>query len=532
VHQRKNESHGAITGTGVKKTPSAEVVINRKSRFYIITAALLTIFLASLDALVMAAAMPTIVTDLGGLHLYSWVFSAYLLSRAVSLPVFGKLSDQLPAKKLFNISIILFITGSVLAGAAQSMLQLIVFRALQGIGAGGNFALAYTVLADISSPEKRGKMMAMASFVWGVSSVLGPTFGGFMVSYFSWRWIFFINVPLGSISLFGISLYLIEIREKRSDSSIDYLGALTLSVTIVTLLTAFLLAGRGYNWLSPQIIGFFAITGASAVAFFYAEKRAPHPIMPLRFFNLRGFRSGNGSAFFSSFAIFSLFAFSPLFIQGALGKTPAQVGLAMMPLSIGWSVGALLCGQLVYRFQEKPYALLGAFFMVSASALTLTFSPASSLMACSITLALSGLGMGLVSMATLLIVQNSLDASDLGVATTSHQFARTLGGTMGIGIAGSLATARITAFIEVLLDSGLREKVPPHLLHQIQQNAENLFRPDVQALLAADINQSLHEAVGRGVMVVFGAALLASFICLVCSFRLPRRPKSIHCDED
>ncbi len=332
---------------------SLETAINAKSRSYIIVASLLALFLGALDAMVMSAAMPTIVSELGGLHLYSWVYSAYLLARAVALPVFGKLADIFRSRRLFIISICIFLLGSVLAGLAHSMMQLILSRVLQGIGAGGNFALVYIVLADVSSPEDRGKTLSLGSFIWGLASVLGPTFGGFVVTYFSWRWIFFVNVPLGMFSLLGIAVYLVEVRDKKKEAAIDYWGALTLSTAILGLLTVFLLAGRSYDWISPQIIGLSMITTAAGAAFFYAEKRAPEPILSLEFFGSRGFSIGNGSAFLASFTIFSLFAYSPLFIQGALGKTPLQMSVAMLSLSLGWSVGALACGQIVNRFGQK-----------------------------------------------------------------------------------------------------------------------------------------------------------------------------------
>jgi EmrB/QacA subfamily drug resistance transporter len=399
------------------------------SRFYIIGAALLALFLSALDTLVMGAAIPTIVADLGGLHLYSWVFTAYLLTRAISLPIFGKLCDLFSNKNLYIISIVIFLLSSICAGIANSMTQLTLSRALQGVGAGGNFALAYIVLADISAPEKRGKMMALISFVWGLSSVLGPPLGGFIVHYVSWRWIFFINIPLGGLALFGILIYLKETREKKRKASIDYLGALTLSTTIFALLTAFLVGGRTYSWTSPQIILLLLITMISAIAFYHVEKRAKEPILPLDFFRVKGFSIGNGAAFFASFGIFSLSAFSPLFIQGALGKTPAQLGLAMIPLSLGWSVGAWACGQMVHLVKEKPSALLGSYLLVAGSGMTLFFSTSTTLVSCSIVLAIAGLGMGFVSISTLLLVQNSLSNSDLGVATASHQFSRTLGGT-------------------------------------------------------------------------------------------------------
>jgi len=521
---QENQNKTALNaGTELHEAPlPPELLISLKNRIFIIVAALLALFLGALDALVMGAAMPSIVAHLGGLHLYSWAFSSYLLSRAVALPLFGKLCDLYSSKKLFNVSICIFLVGSVSAGISQNMTQLILSRMIQGIGAGGSFALTYIVLSDISSPEKRGKMMSIASFVWGVASVLGPTIGGFIVNYFSWRWIFFINIPVGAVSLLGIFLYLIETREKRKAVSIDYLGILTLSSTILALLTAFLLAGRSYDWLSFQIVGLFAITAGTGFAFYHVEKRAKEPILSIDFFKLKGFRVGNGAAFFASFAIFSLSSFSPLFIQGALGKTPAQLGLAMVPLSLGWSFGALFCGQVVNLIGKRTASILGGVFMVVGSTMTLWFSSATSLMLCSIALAVAGLGMGFVSIATLLIVQNSVDISNLGIVTASHQFTRTLGGTIGIGISGSLVTVTFLNALEKVLSFDLQQKIDPELFSRIQQNVENIFRPEIQTLLSTDVQRTLQEAVGHGVMPMFWASLLASIVCLVFSILLPR----------
>ena len=499
-----------------------EQLISLKNRIFIIVASLLALFLAALDALVMGAAMPSITAHLGGLHLYSWAFSSYLLSRAVALPLFGKLCDLYSSKKLFNVSICIFLAGSVSAGISQNMTQLILSRVIQGIGAGGSFALTYIVLSDISSPEKRGKMMSFASFVWGVASVLGPTIGGFIVNYFSWRWIFFINIPVGAVSLLGIFLYLIETREKREAVSIDYLGMLTLSSTILALLIAFLLAGRSYPWLSFQIVGLFTVTAGAGVAFYHVEKRAKEPILSMDFFKLKRFRLGNGAAFFASFAIFSLFSFSPLFIQGALGKTPAQLGLAMMPLSLGWSFGALACGQLVNLIGKRTASILGGVLMVLGSAMTLWFSSGTSLVLCSIILTVAGLGMGFVSIATLLVVQNSVDISNLGVATASHQFTRTLGGTIGIGISGSLVTVTFLNALEKVLSLDLHQEMDLELLSRIQQNVGNIFLPEIQTLLSTDVQRGLQEAVGHGIMPVFWISLLASSVCLVLAILLPR----------
>ena len=506
-----------------QKPTAPEDLISRKSRYCIIAAVLLALFLGALDALVMSAAMPTIVSDLGGMHLYSWVFSAYLLTRAVSLPLFGKLADLFKNKALYGVSISIFLLGSVAAGFSQSMTQLILSRVLQGIGAGGNFALVYIVLADISSPERRGKMLSLASFIWGLASLLGPTIGGVIVTYFSWRWIFFINVPLGGLSLAGIFLFLVETREKSKKTTIDYLGILSLTLTVFSLLTACLLAGRNYAWTSVQIIGLLAVTAGFGYILFLVEKRAQEPILPILFFRIRAFSIGNGASFFSAFAIFSLFAFSPLFIQGALGKTPLQLGIVMLVFSMGWSLGALFCGQAVHRLRQKPSAVAGGILMVAGCAFTLMFSTTTSLVECSLVFGVIGLGMGFVSIPTLLIVQNSLDIADLGVATASHQFSRTLGGTIGIGIAGSFVSASLAGGMETLIKSGLLDKLPPSLQVRVQHNLENLFRPEVQALLSPQIKSSLQNAVVQGVSLVFWITLAVSVIALVLCLLLPRQ---------
>ncbi len=498
------------------------ILISGRKRIFVILSALLALFLGALDTLIMGAAMPTIVSDLGGIELYSWVFSVYLLSRAVSLPIFGKLCDLFSSKMLYLVSLVIFLIGSIFAGMSLSMTQLTFFRAIQGIGSGGNFALAYIVLADLSPLEKRGKMMSLISFVWGVSSVLGPTIGGFIVNYFSWRWIFFINIPLGIIALVGIGIYLEETREKKSGASIDYLGALTLSTAILALLTAFLLGGRSYPWMSLPILGLISLTLCSGVLFNFIERRATEPILPISFFKIRGFSMGNASAFLASFAIFSLSAFSPLFIQDALGKTPAQLGLAMVPLSLGWSMGALFCGQVVHLLKERPAALLGAVLLLAGCSLTLTFSSTTSLAACSVVLAVAGLGMGFISISTLLIVQNSLSPEDLGIATASQQFSRTLGGTIGIGISGSLVTERLQESIQALIPPNVLDKVMPSFSTHLQQGIENIFRPEIQSLLAPNIRTALRESVAQGVSVVFWASVIMALLCLFFSYRLPK----------
>jgi MFS family permease len=370
-------------------------------------------------------------------------------------------------------------------------------------------------------------MMSLASFIWGVASILGPSIGGFIVNYISWRWVFFMNLPLGALSFLGIYSYFKETREKRDKVSVDILGLTSLSITVLSLLTAFMLAGEGHPWLSLEITGLLTLSVGVGAAFYFIEKHAAEPVIPLSFFAVQSFRLGNAAVFFCSFAIFGLVAYSPLFIQGALGKTPVELGLAMVSLSLAWSAGALLCGQTIHRVGHKNSAIIGAFFLLLGCGMTLFFSSSTTFTACFIALGFAGLGMGFVSISTLLIVQNSVAEKDLGIATASNQFSRTLAGTIGVGISGSLASSRIAKGMEAIVSSNKNLDIPTELVDEISRNVETLFHPDVQASLPPALLASLHQLVGEGVMVVFILSMVMTSITAVFCFMLPKTSKPI-----
>jgi EmrB/QacA subfamily drug resistance transporter len=520
-----NDSPGPAT---CRAAPGAVgCALDRRSRVLIIGAALLSLFLGALDSLVMSAAMPTVVAELGGLDLFSWVYSAYLLARTVALPIFGKLADIYRTKTLYAVAILLFSVASFAAGFSHSMGFLILCRVAQGIGAGGNFALVYIVLADISLPAERGKTLSLGSFVWGLASVLGPTLGGFIVGYFSWRWIFFVNVPLGILSLVGVALYLVETRPKKAEAAIDYAGAAALSAAVLSVLFVFLLGGQTYPWGSPVIFTLCAASAAFGGLFYWFERRAREPILPLAFFGRRGFSAGNAAVFMGSFAIFAFFGFAPLFIQGALGQSPMQVGSTVLSLSLGWSIGSLVLGRLVHRWGSKASASAGAAIMAAGCGLTLTFRATTSLSTCFWVFSLVGVGMGFVVLATLLVVQESVPPSDLGVATASNQFARNLGATVGVGVCGSLFTTRFSEAVAAVLAGSIAKRLSPNLASQIHQHADNIFRPEVQAQLEPTVLAQLQAAVGQGVIPVFVAATAAAVVCFFLCLALPRdrRPR-------
>lgn len=489
-----------------------------QGRAWIIGAALLALFLGALDALVMSAAMPTIITELGGLSLYAWVYSAYFLARAVSLPVFGKLSDLFPTKGLFLFSIGLFILASMAAGASPSMGFLVAARVFQGIGAGGIFALVYVVLSDVSLPGQRAKTLSLASSIWGISSVIGPTLGGFIVTFFSWRWIFFINLPLGLLSLAGIALFFREFRQKPGQVHLDWAGVTCMSGFILGLLTLVMVGGRELAWDSPQLILLVLTTLLLGAGFYVAEKRAKDPILDFQFFRYPGFALGNILAFCASFSIFALFAYAPLFLQGALAKTPLQVGYAMLSLSLGWSLGSLLIGRVMHGVGQKRATLAGVLLMVLGCGLTLGFSRTTSMSECLLVFQVVGFGMGFITLSTLLIVQDSLSPEDLGVATSFHQFSRTLGGTIGVGLCGGLVTARLLNRLEA---AGSR--LPEDLLARLQESMENLFQAEFQALIPREAGIILQEAVAQGVYSAFVIVFVVSLISLGLVAFLPGR---------
>lgn len=488
-----------------------------RDRTLAIWAALIALFLGALDALVMSAAMPSIVAELGGLPLYAWVYSTYFLARAVSLPVFGKLADIYDSKTIFLVSIALFILASVAAGLADSMTFLIVSRVFQGIGAGGNFALVYIVLSKVAPPGKRAQTLSLGSSVWGISSVIGPTLGGFIVSYFSWRWIFFINIPIGLLSLAGIALFLKLPPESGRKPSLDLLGILLFSCAVLGVLTIFTIGGRDIAWASPSMLVLAGVTSVLSALFYFAEKKAVDPMIDFSYFRLRNFSLGNGAIFLASFTIFSFFAYAPLYIQGSLGLTPMEVGLAMVSLSLGWSLGAMFFGWVSNSGYERSWAIAGALVLLAGSLLTLRFGMETTMLECFFAFFVVGVGMGFVSLATLIIVQNSVEGQDLGIVTSFHQFGRSLGGTIGVGICGGLVTTGLFGAIE-------RSSVflPPDLIGTLQQSIENVLLPEFQKSIPVAALETIRGAVLSGVFSVFIIVSASSFLCLLCCLLLAK----------
>jgi len=423
-----------------------------------------------------------------------------------------------PSRVLFLFSITLFVVASIAAGCSQSMVSLVVTRVFQGIGCGGIFALVYVVLSDVSTPVQRAKTISFASVVWGIASLVGPTLGGFIVTWFSWRWIFFINIPLGIFSLVGITLYFKENREKPVDRDLDILGATLMSGFILGLLTLIITGGRELPVSSVPYILIAITTVISGIWFYKVEVKAANPVLNFNFFKSSSYTLGNVLVFFFFFAIFSLFAYAPIFLQGALSQSPIEVGYAMVSLSIGWSVGSLLAGRNMHNIGQWKMIVIGAVFVVVGTGMTLTFSLATGMMECFVTFLIVGLGMGFVSLTTLLVVQNSVEPADLGTATSFHQFSRTMGGTIGVGLCGGVVTDRLVSELTVT-----GQNLPDALIEMLKESTANLFQAEFQAIIPKGLEPALQDAVLSSVYLAFIIVFIVSVINLGLSLLLPKK---------
>ncbi|MDT9692245.1 MFS transporter [Streptomyces sp. P9(2023)] len=477
-----------------------------------IGALLLGMLLAALDQTIVSTALPTIVSELGGMEHLSWVVTAYMLASTAATPLWGKLGDQYGRKKLFQAAIVIFLVGSALCGIAQNMPQLIGFRALQGLGGGGLMVLSMAIVGDLVSPRERGKYQGLFGAVFGATSVLGPLLGGLFTEHLSWRWVFYINLPIGVVALFVIAAVL-HIPVSRTKHTIDYLGTFLIASVATCLVLVASLGGTTWAWGSPQIIGLAVLGAVLLVWFVYVEGRAAEPVLPLKLFRIRTFTLVSVISFVVGFAMFGAMTYLPTFLQVVQGVSPTMSGVHMLPMVLGLLITSTASGQIVSRTGRwKVFPIAGTGLTALGLLLLNELTETSSTWEMSAYFFVFGAGLGLVMQVLVLVVQNAVSYQDLGVATSGATFFRSIGASFGVAVFGTIFTNRL----RTKLDDALAGQALPPGTGPDQIAAD----PRAIAELPPDLQQPVLHAYATSITDVFLYAAPVVLVAFVVAWFL------------
>lgn len=493
------------------------------ARRWAITAGVMTgMFIAALEATVVGTAMPTVIASLGGINHYSWVFSAYIVTSTVTVPVWGKLSDLYGRRLLYQLGIGVFLLGTLLSGLSSSMTELIIFRAIQGLGAGALIPLGMTIIGDTFTLHERARMQAYFSGVWGLSSVIGPVIGGFITDQLSWRWVFFINLPIGIVAAIIIGFALKEPKLKQKPT-IDYYGAALLMLAISLLMLAMVEGGKSLSSIvAPENLALFALSIALLGLFAWVEKRASDPIIPYRLFQNRTVAASVGAGFLGGIGMFGAISFVPLFAQGALGMTATEAGSLLTPLMLSWVSMSVVGGRLLLRISYRTITIVGFIILTVGFSLLAMFGTGTPRFWLYAELVLIGAGLGFTMLTLLIAVQQAVDRSQLGVATSLNQFSRAIGGAFGVAVMGVALTIGLGAQLHKMAD----KPGSPFTHLQAEEFAENpnaLIEPHAKAQLPSQTLATLQDAMAAAIHPVFWVGSVVSLLALFAALLLPRR---------
>jgi EmrB/QacA subfamily drug resistance transporter len=479
--------------------------------------------LAALDQTIVGTALPTIVGQLGGINHYSWVVTAYLLASTASTPLYGKMADLYGRRPVFLFSIGTFLVGSLLAGMSQNMIQLIITRGIQGVGAGGLMTLAFTIISDVVSPRERGRYQGLFGAVFGLSSVAGPLAGGYFAET-NWRWIFYINVPLAILAIVICYRVMRLIPFKRREHAIDWLGAGLLVAGVSCLLLALSWGGNQYPWGSPLIIGLFVAGGVLAVLFILQEARVSEPILPLRLFARRTFVLANAASFVLGLVMFGSIIFFPLYLQIVKGASPTASGLLMLPMMAGIIVTSVLSGRAMSRIgRYKWFPVAGSVVLVAGMLLFTRLQVDTSLWVAFIYMVVIGVGLGLCMQSLILAVQNAVEPRDLGAGTSAATFFRSLGGSFGVAILGAVLSSRLTSGLAARLPPAIAQ-LPPAQAAAVQAGGGgkiSINEPSKILALPGPIRTAIQDALVNSLHTVFLVAGLIAILAVVVTVALP-----------
>jgi len=481
--------------------------VKETNRRLVVAAVMLGTFLAALDTSIIGTAMPTVIGQLGGISLYSWVFSAYLLTSTTTVPIYGRLADLYGRKPVFLISAGIFLLGSILCGAAQSMPQLAAFRAIQGLGAGGIIPVTLTILGDIFNVEERARIQGLIGAVWGSSAIAGPTVGGVIVDYADWRWVFYINIPFG-IAAGALLWWFLQERVERKRHRIDFTGTLTMTFSITSLLLGLLRVGEGASWQDPVVLGLLILAALLLVIFVWNESRVAEPILPLHLFRSRIIAVIFPASILIGAGLFGITSYLPLFVQGVLGGRAIDAGLVLAPSSICWSIASVLSGRMILKLGYHVSVIAGVASMVAGGLLLQTVPHNDSMWLAALAGGVFGTGMGLSTTAFVISVQNAVEWSERGIATASIMFARTIGGSIGVAVLGTILSSVVAKRLGNADES--------------LQTANALLEPTLRAQLSPETLERLRLAMVDGLTYVYGGVLLVAIAALAVVFLFPR----------
>ena len=465
-------------------------------------ALMVAMFLGAVEGTVVTTAVPTIVRDLKGFELISWVFSLYLLTCAVSTPIYGKLSDLYGRKNTLSIGIIIFLIGSCLCGLSQNMYQLIGFRTLQGLGAGSIFTITYTIVGDVFTLEERAKIQGWLSTVWGVASLMGPFLGGFLIDNLSWHWIFFINLPFGILSVILLEKYLKEDFEKKK-AKIDYLGSIVLSTSIIILLYGFLIGEKSKLGYTYTIIICMMISFLLFIVFYFIEKKATEPIIPFEIFT-RTSTIVNIISFLSAATLIAMDVYMPIYIQNVLGYGAMISGLSMAPMSVAWLLSSFILAKAIPKYGERIVVGISTLILLVSCLLLPTLGINSPLILVIIYASIMGFGFGGCFTTLTIVIQASVDYTKRGVATSTNALVRTLGQTIAVSVFGGVFNLSIAKYFNNI---GLKGVESNNLYSTMGSNSGITFNN-----MKASLNSGLH--------VLFIMLIFIIVICVVLSLRL------------
>jgi len=473
----------------------------------IVIALMVAMFLGAIEGTVVTTAVPTIVKDLGGFGLISWIFSVYLLTSAISTPIYGKLADLYGRKKILSIGIVIFLVGSFLCGLSQTMYQLIAFRALQGLGAGSVFTVTYTIVGDIFTLAERAMVQGWLNAVWGIASIIGPFLGGFLIDCLSWHWVFFICIPFGILSIALLQKNLTENIEKKQPQ-IDYAGTAVFSAAIIALLTGVLFIGQSNGNHSAGIAASLALTIILLVIFYFIEKKAADPIVPFEIIT-KDSTVINLISFLASAVLIGSDVYFPIYIQSVLGHSPSFSGLSMAPMSISWMIASVVLARAIPRYGEKAVIGVSSAILLLSCLLLPTLGTESSLILVVIYTFIMGFGFGGSFSTMTIAIQASVGYDKRGTATALNSLVRTLGETIGVSIFGILFNMNIVNYFSNLGIKG----IDPNKLYSAAALESGISLPQIQLSLIS----ALH--------VVFKALIILAVICTALSLVLPSRLK-------